>query len=173
MPMDEKNLDIYGSPAIPWTRARSQLQQRDFHGGRGTYWLSTTCPDGRPHAAGVLGVWIDDTLYFASGARTRKSRNLEANPHCAVAASLPDLDVVIEGTARRVTDRATLEMIAAEFGQRGWPATVSGDTLTASFGAPSAPPPWYLYAVNPVTAFGVATDGVPGATRWKFSERAL
>jgi len=168
MPRDEKNLDIYGSLPIPWSRVLGQIQRRDFHGGRGTYWLSTTCPDGSPHAAGVLGVWIDDILYFASGARTRKSRNLQANPHCAVAASLPDLDFVIEGTARRITDPATLEKIADEFGERGWPATVNGDSLEAPFGAPSAPPPWHLYAVTPATAFGVATDGVPGATRWTF-----
>ena len=103
--MDTKNLDIYGSPPIPWTRARDQFEHREFHGGRGTYWLSTTNPDGHPHVAGVLGIWIGDTLYFASGTRTRKSRNLEANPHCAIAASLPDLDVAIEGTATRVTER--------------------------------------------------------------------
>jgi hypothetical protein len=167
--MDEKNLDIYGSPPIHWTRAVGQLQERDFHGGRGTFWLSTTCPDGSPHAAGVLGVWIDDTLYFASGVRTRKSRNLQANPHCAVSASLPDLDVVIEGTARRITEPAVLEKIAAEFERHGWPVTVNGDILTAPWGAPSAPPPWYLYAVTPTTAVGVATAATPGATRWRFS----
>lgn len=166
--MDTKNLDIYGSPPIPWTRARDQFEHREFHGGRGTYWLSTTNPDGHPHVAGVLGVWIGDTLYFASGTRTRKSRNLEANPHCAIAASLPDLDVAIEGTATRVTDPAALETIAAEFERHGWPVTVSGDILTAPWGAPSAPPPWYLYAITPATAIGVATAGTPGATRWRF-----
>jgi hypothetical protein len=166
--MESKNLDLYGSAAIPWERAASQFEQREFHGGRGTYWLSTTCPDGRPHAAGVLGVWSDGALYFASGVRTLKSRNLEANSGCAISASLPDLDVVIEGSARRVTDPETLERIAAEFVRRGWPTAVNGDTLTAAWGAPSAPPPWHLYAVTPSVAFGVGTDGTPGATRWSF-----
>ncbi len=166
--MEVKNLDLYGHPPIPWERARGQFQQRAFQGGRGTYWLSTTCPDGRPHVAGVLGVWIGDTLYFASGAGSRKSRNLATNPACALAASLPDLDVVIEGTARRVSDTETLESLAAEFARRGWPVTVSGDALTAPWGAPSASPPWHLYAVAPTTAFGVATEGTPGAARWSF-----
>lgn len=166
--MDSKNLDLYGSPPIPWARAASQFEQREFHGGRGTYWLSTTCPDGRPHAAGVLGVWIDGSLYFASGVRTLKSRNLEANSRCAISASLPDLDVVIEGSARRVTDRETLERIAAEFVRRGWPTSVDGDILTAAWGAPSAPPPWHLYPVTASVAFGVGTDGTRGATRWSF-----
>ena len=165
--MESKNLDLYGSPPIPWERAASQFEQRAFHGGGGTYWLSTTCPDGRPHAAGVLGVWMDGALYFASGARTLKSRNLEANPRCAVSASLPDLDVVMEGSARRVIDTETLERIGAEFVQRGWPTVVNGDLLTAAWGAPSAPPPWHLYAVTPSVAFGVGTGENSGATRWR------
>ena len=101
---------------------------------------------------------MDGALYFASGARTLKTRNLEANPRCAVSASLPDLDVVIEGRARRVIDAVTLERIAAEFVQRGWPTEVNGDVLTASWGAPSAPPPWHLFAVTPSVAFGVGTS---------------
>lgn len=94
--------------------------------------------------------------------------NLEANPRCAVSASLPDLDVVIEGSARRVIDTETLERIAAEFVLRGWPTVVNGDLLTAAWGAPSAPPPWHLYAVTPSVAFGVGTGDTPGATRWGF-----
>jgi|HubBroStandDraft_6_1064221.scaffolds.fasta_scaffold00049_85 hypothetical protein len=166
--MESKNLDLYGSPPIPWERAASQFEQREFHGGTGTYWLSTTCSNGRPHAAGVLGVWVDGALYFASGVRTLKSRNLQANSRCAISASLADLDVVIEGSARRVTDRETLERIAAEFVRRGWPTEVNGDSLTAAWGAPSAPPPWHLYAVTPSVAFGVGTDATPGAMRWSF-----
>ena len=166
--METKNLDLYDSQPIPWERAASQFEQREFHGGGGTYWLSTTCPDGRAHAAGVLGVWVDGVLYFASGARTLKSRNLQADSRCAVSASLADLDVVIEGSARRVTDPGTLERIAGEFVRRGWPTVVNGDSLTAAWGAPSAPPPWHLYAVTPSVAFGVGTAGTPGATRWSF-----
>lgn len=167
--MESKNLDLYGNPLIGWERAARQLEQREFHGGKGTYWLSTTCPDGRPHSAGVLGVWMEGTLYFASGARSLKSRNLETNPSCAVSASLPDLDLVMEGAARRVTDRGTLQRVAAEFVRRGWPTAVSGDSLTAEWGAPSAPPPWYLFAVTPAVVFGVGTAGTPGATRWRFA----
>ena len=166
--MESTNLGLYGSPPIAWERAEGQLEGRAFHGGEGTYWLSTACPDGRPHAAGILGVWSEGALYFASGASTLKSRNLQADSRCAVSASLGDLDLVIEGTARRVTDSATLERIAAEFVKRGWPTTVDGDTLTAAWGAPSAPPPWHLYAVTPSVAFGVGTAAVPGAARWTF-----
>jgi hypothetical protein len=169
MALREKNLDIYGKGPIPWSRAVAQLEQREFSGGRGTSWLSTTCLDRRPHAAGVLGVWLQDTLFFISGPRTSKSRNFAAHPGCAVSASLPDLDVVLEGTATRVTDSATLRRVADAFAARGWPATVDGANITAPFGAPSAgSPPWHLFAATPITAFGVATAGAEGAMRWRF-----
>jgi hypothetical protein len=46
---------------------------------------------------------------------------------------------------------------------------VSDGALTAGYSAPSAgPPPWFLYVVTPLTAFGVATAPPHGATRWQF-----
>jgi hypothetical protein len=44
--------------------------------------------------------------------------------------------------------------------------------LTAEYSAPGAgPPPWDLYAVTPVTAFGLASSEPFGATRWRFQAR--
>lgn len=163
---EQTNLDIYGSAPIPWARALAQLDA-----GAGTrFWLATTRPDGRPHLAGVGALWGEGQLYFVSGAGTRKSRNLATNPNCSVSIALPDLDLVMEGTATRVTDEATLARIAARYASGGWPATVSDGALTAPYSAPSAgPPPWDLYVVTPVTSFGVATAEPHGATRWRFS----
>ena len=163
--MDQTNLDIYGSAPIPWSRALEQLEA----GAAKSCWLATTRPDGRPHIAGVGALWVEGRLYFTSGAGTRKSRNLAANPHCAVALALPGLDLVVEGTAARVTDAATLARLAERYAAQGWPATVSDGAITAPYSAPSAgPPPWDLYALTPVTAFGVATAEPYGATRWRF-----
>jgi hypothetical protein len=47
-------------------------------------------------------------IYFTRGSGTRKSRNLRQHPECNISVSLPDLDLVIEGRATRVTDEATL-----------------------------------------------------------------
>jgi len=160
-----KNLDIYGAKPLPWSRALKQLGSS----AAGTYWLATTKPDGRPHVAAVGALWVDGKVYFVSGTRTRKSRNLVANSSCAVSVSLTGIDVVIEGTAIRVTDRPTLLRLAKRYADQGWPASVSGDALTAEYSAPSAgPPPWNLYVVKPSTAFGVASSDPPGATRWRF-----
>jgi hypothetical protein len=164
--MEQKNLDIYGSAAIPWSRALKQLEEA---ASKGSFWLATVRPDGRPHVAAVGALWVDGKFYMTSGAGTRKSRNLAQNPNCVISASLGDIDVVVEGTAARVTDGPTLTRIAGLYADQGWPASVSDGALTAEYSAPSAgPAPWDLYAITPSTAFGVATAEPHGATRWRF-----
>jgi hypothetical protein len=112
---------------------------------------------------------MDDQFYFTSGPRTRKSRNLAANAKCAVSISLNDIDVVVEGAARKVTDMRTLERVANRYASQGWPARASGGAITAEFSAPSAGRgPWDLYALSPTVAVGVATKEPHGATRWRF-----
>jgi hypothetical protein len=167
-PSDVKNLDQYGSEPLPWDRARDALAAHPA--GAGTpYFLGTATPDGRPHAAGVGALWLDDELYVVSGPGTRKSRELAANPACTVSASLPGIDLVVEGDAARVIDPATLERVAARYRELGWPVEVAGDAFTAPFTAPSGgPPPWNLYRVAYHTVYGVAGAEPNGATRWRF-----
>jgi hypothetical protein len=168
--MDEQNLDIYGHEPIPWSRALEQLEAYARAEGQGrTYWLATAGSDERPHLAAVGALWVDDRLYFTSGPRTRKSRNLATNPNCAVSVSLDGIDVVVEGTARKVTDTPTLERVANVYASLGWPARATDTAITAEFSAPSAGPgPWDLYAVIATAAVGVATKEPHGATRWRF-----
>ncbi len=126
--------------------------------------------DGRPHTAGIGAVWLEGDLYIVSGPKTRKSRNLAANPYCTISVKLKGIDVVLEGEARRVTDQPTLEKVVKVYNAEGWPAEVKGDTFTAPYSAPSAgPAPWYLYRFTYHTAFGVATAEPNGATRWRFN----
>src|SRR6267142_4557323 len=137
--MHEQNLDIYGHAPIPWSRALEQLEAQAHEEGRGrTCWLATTDSDGRPHLAAVGAVWVEGRFYFVSGPRLRKSRNLAANPRCAVSVSLDDLDVVVEGTARKVSDASTLERVANLYASLGWPAQASEGAIMAEFSAPSA-----------------------------------
>jgi hypothetical protein len=165
--MDQENLDIYGHDTIPWSRAEQEL--RDSFGQDMTHFLATVRPDGRPHVAGVGALWVDDRFYFVSGPRTRKSRNLAHRPDCVISVRLATLDLVVEGTAAKVTDQATLQRLAGLYASQGWPATVSDGSITAPFSAPSAgPPPWDLYVFTPATAFGVASAEPHGATRWRF-----
>jgi pyridoxamine 5'-phosphate oxidase-like protein len=167
--METKNLDIYGHAPLEWSRARDALATGN--GPESAYFLGTVRPDGTPHAAGVGAVWADDTLWVVTGPRTRKARNLAANPACTVSCRLRGIDVVLEGRAERVTDPDTLERVAAVYRGVGWPAEVDGDAFTAPYSAPSAgPPPWHVYRVTLHTAFGVATEEPAGATRWRFDD---
>jgi hypothetical protein len=167
-PAQTTNLDRYGSPALPWSRPRDLLASGTPQPGL-PFFLGTSRPDGRPHAAGIGALWLDGDLYFTSGAATRKARNLAANPACTISVRLPDIDLVLEGEATRVADRRTLERAAARYRDGGWPAEVEDDAFTAPFSAPSAgPPPWHLYRFRFHTALGVATAEPYGATRWRF-----
>jgi pyridoxamine 5'-phosphate oxidase-like protein len=165
--MEQKNLDIYGHAALPWSRAEEALAA--VEGEDITHFLATVRPDGRPHVAGVGALWVDGKFYFVSGAGTRKSRNLAERPDCVISVKLPGVDLVVEGSAGKVTDAATLQRLAERYAAQGWPATVKDGAFTAPYSAPSAgPPPWDLYEFTPQTAFGVAGAEPYGATRWRF-----
>jgi hypothetical protein len=169
-PSEVTNLDIYGHAALPWSRphdflAAAHTPRHDVH-----FFLGTTSPDGHPHIAGVGALWYDGDFYIVSGPETRKSRNLAENPACTIAGALPGLDLVLAGESTRVTDRPTLEALAARYRESGWPAEVEGEAFTAPYSAPSAgPPPWYLYRFTFHTAIGVASEEPYGATRWRFA----
>jgi hypothetical protein len=168
-PSETRNLDQYGSAALPWSRARDLLATQTPHENL-TFFVGTIRPDGRPHAAGVGAIWVDEALYFVSGPGTRRARNLAANPACTVSVRLTGVDLTMEGEAHRVTDAATLERVAAVYREGGWPATVENDAFTARFTAPSAgPPPWHLYRLSLQRAVAVASAEPHGATRWDFT----
>jgi len=167
-PSETTNLDIYGSPAIPWSYPREILDGGALKSQHAAF-LGTIRPDGRPHAAGIGAAWYDGDMYFQTGPGTQKARNVAANPACTISASLPGLDLVIEGDAERVTDTATLEAIAAIYREGGWPVEVEGDAFTAPYTAPSGgPPPWHLFRVTVRAVYGVASAEPHGATRWRF-----
>lgn len=156
----QQNLDIYGHEDIPWGAALEPLEA----GRVDRFWLATVDPDGHPHLAGVGARWLEGRLYFPSGARTRKSKNLERQAACTVSAQLADLDLTIRGVAERVTDEQTVARLAEHYAATGWPARANGAVIEAPYSAPSAgPPPWDLWVVTPVSAVGV---GPAGAMRW-------
>jgi Pyridoxamine 5'-phosphate oxidase len=167
--MDQKNLaELYDLPPVSWSRALEALDKGEQQGNQ-TSFLTTSRPDGRPHVAGVGAVWDGGQVYFVSGPRTRKSRNVAENPACVMAMSLAGIDLVIEGVAERVTDDATLQRLAKRYADGGWPARVEDSAFTYDYSAPSAgPPPWYLYAITPTTVYGVLASEPGGATRWRF-----
>src|SRR5882672_2807515 len=138
----------------------------NFH----TTWLSTVNEDGGPHVTAVGALWVDGTFWFQTGAGTRKARNVARDPRCAVAVSIRDADVVIEGDAARVIERNALARIARAWSDNGWPAQPdeSGSGITAPFNAPSlGPPPWNVYRIEPRSATVVLSAEPGGLTRFR------
>ena len=167
------NLDGYGAPTIAWSRvapilAATPTEAPDTGGpNRHTHWLTTINPDGSAHVMPVGVFHCAGTFYFTSGPGTRKSRNLGRDPRAVISLATHPFDLVIEGSAARVTDAAELAMVAAAAVEGGWPAEVEGDALTAPFSAPAAgPPPWFVYRFEPATVFALGTAEPYGATRF-------
>ena len=167
-PTDVKNLaDLYHLDPIPWSRALEALESNEPRSRR----RSSPRPDrtaGRTSPASAR-IWDSGKVYVVSGDGTRKSKNLARNPTCTVAMSLNGIDLVIEGTAAKVKDDATLHRLAKRYGDQGWPARVEDGAFTYDYSAPSAgPPPWHLYEITPTTVYGVLAAEPGGATRWRF-----
>jgi nitroimidazol reductase NimA-like FMN-containing flavoprotein (pyridoxamine 5'-phosphate oxidase superfamily) len=94
----------------PWGDAAGALEQAEL------YWLTTVRADGRPHVTPLIGVADDGVAHFCTGLREQKARNLEHRDQVALTTGnntwAQGLDVVVEGTAVRVTDRDELQRLA-------------------------------------------------------------
>jgi hypothetical protein len=87
-----------GTGLLPWAWATERLTRSH------DYWVGTVSPDHRPHVTPVWGVWHKNALWFSCSNGSRKARNLDADPHCAVTTDNPLEPVVVEGVAERRTD---------------------------------------------------------------------
>jgi hypothetical protein len=164
-----------GLPPVDWDAIADKLQAGsapapDAHNAKST-WLTTINEDGSPHVTPVGAIWIDGAYWFQTGATTRKHHNVERDPRCAIAASILDADVVVEGTAARVTDPAAIARAAQAWADGGWPAEPdpSGTGITAPFNAPrQGPPPWHVYRITPRSAVVALGTEPGGLTRFEF-----
>jgi general stress protein 26 len=95
----------------PWAEVVDVLSKSEM------FWLSTVRRDGRPHVTPLPAVWLDDALHFCTGAQEQKAKNLDADPRCILTTGTNQfrsgLDVVLEGSATRVTDTTRLTRLAA------------------------------------------------------------
>ena len=174
-----KNTDTPSNPPVQdWDDVTAQLDQGEFfsldnHPSRYSTWLTTINADGSPHVTAVGAVWEDGTFWFQTADRTRKAKNIVRDARCAISLTLDDFDVVLEGTAHKVTEPDVVARIARVYATRGgWPAEPdeSGHGITAPFNAPGlGPPPWFIYRIEPASATSVLASGDEGgSTRWTF-----
>jgi general stress protein 26 len=102
--------------ATPWHAAAQALADAEL------YWLTTVRADGRPHVTPLVGVMMDGALHFCTGPGEQKARNLEYHDHVAVTTGqntwAQGLDVVVEGTAVRLTEPEVLRALADAYEEK-------------------------------------------------------
>jgi general stress protein 26 len=107
--IDRRFSDPEAGPT-PWPEALHVLEHAEL------YWLTTLRTDGRPHVTPLIGIAEEAAMHFCTGLREQKARNLEHNSRVALTTGnntwAQGLDVVVEGTAVRVTDRKALQRLA-------------------------------------------------------------
>jgi general stress protein 26 len=146
-------------------------------GSAEVFWLATVRDDGRPHVTPLPAIWDLGALHFCTGPNEQKARNIERNPRCALTTgtnTFSGLDVVVEGVASRVTDRARLEQLAGLWLTRlDWLFEV----VDGGFRDPKgAVPEEYqeergtalVFAVEPVKALAFAKSEPYSQTRYRF-----
>lgn len=160
--LDERYSDPDAAPT-PWTQTEALLARAELA------MLTTVRRDGRPHQTPVVPVWVDDALYFTTGATEQKAANLRANPHVLLTVGEGDwkggVDVVLEGEAALIRDRALLVPVAARFADRWdgrWTYDVADDGLRHPAGFSVL-----TYGVQPRTVYAFA-EGLFGHTVHRF-----
>jgi nitroimidazol reductase NimA-like FMN-containing flavoprotein (pyridoxamine 5'-phosphate oxidase superfamily) len=152
--------------AFPWPETRELLVRAELS------WLSTVRPDGRPHVTPLPTVWHDGAPHFGTGLTERKARNLAGNQRCVLTTGTNEhwsgVDVVVEGTARRITDDATLRVLAAAWKAKYGPFWTY-EVADGMFHQAGSPGGAAVFRVEPAVAFAFTKgNGKFGQTRYRF-----
>jgi PPOX class probable F420-dependent enzyme len=156
MPQDTRFDGSFSHPeaaATPWEATEQVLREAEL------YWLTTVRADGRPHVTPLIGVWLDGSAYFTTGHEEQKARNLQNSPLVALTTGSNGWarghDVVVEGTAARVTGHDELARLAKALLDKygaDWAFDVEGDALT------EGDHPSGLYRITPDKVLSFAKD---------------
>jgi general stress protein 26 len=144
----------YGMPSgtqglLTWAWAEERLL------GSHNYYLTTVRPDGTPHVMPLWGIWVDGRLYFSTGAKSVKARNLAANAACVICTDNAAEAVVVEGTASPLDDAARLKTISPHYARK-----YKSFTLDPKMGP--------IFEVQPKVVFGLSEKNFKNTTRWTF-----
>jgi nitroimidazol reductase NimA-like FMN-containing flavoprotein (pyridoxamine 5'-phosphate oxidase superfamily) len=151
--------------AVPadWCETRQVLETAQL------FWISTVRRDGRPHVTPLVGVWLDDAIYFTTGPDEQKAVNLRDNAHVILMTGCNQwdsgLDVVVEGQAVEVTKREILDRLADAWRMK-WDGRWHYEARDGAFrheGGGRA----LVFAVNPIKVFAFR-KGTFSQTRHRF-----
>jgi nitroimidazol reductase NimA-like FMN-containing flavoprotein (pyridoxamine 5'-phosphate oxidase superfamily) len=137
---------------LPWETVREQLTTSR------NYWIISTRPDGKPHAAPVWGLWLDEAFYFSTDPKSRKGKNIVASPEIVMHLESGDDVVILEGRLEEVTDTDELNRFADAYEAK------------YEFRPDVTDPQWGIYyKLKARLAFAWREKDFPtSATRWVF-----
>jgi PPOX class probable F420-dependent enzyme len=143
--------DASGADLLPWSWAVERLVAAR------NYWICTTRPDGRAHAAPVWGLWLDDALWFSTSPESQKGRNLARDRRIVVHLESGDDVVILDGVAERASDADALGRFADEYEAK------------YDYRVDATNPDTPVYVVTPRIAQTWTESGFPRAVvRWVF-----
>jgi pyridoxine/pyridoxamine 5'-phosphate oxidase len=144
-----------GAAPTDWATTAAILEQAQMS------WITTVRSDGRPHVTPLVAVWLDDAAHFSTGPGEQKAINLAQNPSVALVTGCntwdDGIDVVVEGTAVRLTEIDLLRRLASAWRTKWngeWDYAVTSEGFAHPGGGEA-----HVYRVEPhkILAFGKGT----------------
>lgn len=137
---------------ISWSRVTKQLTKAH------NYWIVTSRPGGRAHAAPVWGLWLNGAFYFSTDLTSGKGRNIVTNSKLIVHLESGDDVVIIEGVAEHLAPKSPILTRFVNTYEKKY--DLRPDVKVPSYG---------VYRVRPNIAYGWLEKNFPeSATRWLF-----
>ncbi|MBE3001941.1 pyridoxamine 5'-phosphate oxidase family protein [Nocardiopsis sp. HNM0947] len=158
----------YSDPSAdptPWAAVVEAVQRAEI------FWLTTVRRDGRPHVTPLPAIWLDGVLYFCTGAEEQKAVNLAAEDRCILTTGSDrfrsGLDVVVEGTAARVTEEPLLRRLADLWLEKlDWPWVVADGAFQHETGGAAL-----VFGLTPHKVLAFSKGDPFAQTRFRFQER--
>jgi nitroimidazol reductase NimA-like FMN-containing flavoprotein (pyridoxamine 5'-phosphate oxidase superfamily) len=152
--------------ASDWDETRGVLEDAEL------FWIATVRADGRPHVTPLVAVWLDDAIYFATGAGEQKAVNLRTNQNVILTTGCNEwergLDVVVEGEAVQVKEEEVLERLSEAWATK-WDGRWHYEVHDGGFRHQAGTGAILVFSVKPTKVLAFA-KGTFGQTRHRFSE---
>jgi nitroimidazol reductase NimA-like FMN-containing flavoprotein (pyridoxamine 5'-phosphate oxidase superfamily) len=152
--------------ASDWDETRGVLEDAEL------FWIATVRADGRPHVTPLVAVWLDDAIYFATGAGEQKAVNLRTNQNVILTTGCNEwergLDVVVEGEAVQVKEEEVLERLSEAWATK-WDGRWHYEVHDGGFRHQAGTGAILVFSVNPTKVLAFA-KGTFGQTRHRFPE---
>jgi general stress protein 26 len=152
--------------AVDWDQTRRALEDAEL------FWIASVRADGSPHATPLVAVWLDDTIYFATGFGEQKAVNLRTNQNVILMTGCNEwergLDVVVEGEAIQVIDESVLKRLTKAWATK-WDGRWHYEVHQGGFRREANADAILVFSVKPTKVFAFA-KGTFGQTRHRFTQ---